>query len=134
MAESKIPKGQYSNNIYRFEIVGGAVAAGGKPGIIKEYTSNDRVTVSNSNVVIHGSGVALINIHIAGRSGTNNRLWFQIKGSNIEPQHISYGEYATGEITVVTAFNETQIYPKFNDSFDVGAGGVGISCITVILL
>ena len=126
------------DRLYRFAIPQGtSVAASGTPDIVKSWTYDDTVYVNNGKIHLTGNGFTFIYAHVPGSTSNTGRLWFKLKGTNSEPQHISYGSYCTGDMMVINQHNTTsnnEIWLEFIEPFNIGGGSTGAALIYVIYL
>ena len=137
MSESKINRPSLARDIYRFELNGGNVPANGSPTMTRAYAYNNDFTLSSDSkkIICHNAGTLLVSVHVAGQSGSDNRLWCKVKGGNIEPQILSAGAYVSGEsVQVVAVANNSQIWLEFVNAFNINSGGVSPSTIFITKL
>lgn len=120
--------------ISRFLFQTGVVTAGIIP-ITEGYNDNSNIYLENNKIKFRGDARYLVTTHIVGSTdaNTSGRLWYQVKGTNIESQHISYGEYATGEIAILTQVSSQQeLYVNLLQDFRLSGGSTGASYIELL--
>ena len=123
------------SNILRFQITNGSYASNDNAIITQTYPTSGTpdAYASNNTIKFRRAGNIEIFIHVIGQQdNTSQRLWFELIGSNLVTQHISYGYYCTGDIATIAQVNtSSELSIKFLEAFKVGQGGVGTSYIFV---
>ena len=96
------------------------------------YNDNPNIYLDGNKIKFRAEGRYLLLIHIAGRTETSGRLFYEAIGSNLTLHGISYGEYAETDIVIPAQVNSTtEVYINLIEAFTVDGGQIGSSFIAL---
>lgn len=124
--------------IYRFDVTSNtSVSANNLVVWNSGYTSDNSVylTSNGKGIKFNKAGRVVVNVHIAGSTGSAGRLWCVLQGGNYNVQGITYGAYSSVDLfaifEVTTSF---ELSVKFIEAFTLCSGATGPCVFSVTYL